>query len=118
MTEPSTTRRGFFGHVAGAYMAAGALTTSVALADPLRDLITAYYDERNAMNAYPGEIPDSYPTPAFDRLAGEDDLPAPKSRETALQSLRTALKENDESMGMPMISNLIAASLAYFEANA
>ncbi|WP_127089069.1 hypothetical protein [Aquabacter cavernae] len=92
-----------------------ALSGSVVLADQLADLIAAYHQERAAMNAYPGEIPEGYPTPAFDRLDGEDDLPTPQSRESALAALRAALRENDEYLGAPMISNLLRAAATYFE---
>lgn len=117
MSEPSTTRRGFLGHVAGAYMAAGALPVMVAHADPLADLLAAYETENRMLNEYPGGIPEDLPTPAFSAL-DDGAVPGAQTKGAALQALRVAMDENDQMGGFAMVSNLIAASLAYFEANA
>ena len=40
----TTSRRGFLGHVAGAYLAAGALTIAGAAADPVHEAIDRHWD--------------------------------------------------------------------------
>lgn len=42
MEQVNTTRRGFFGHAAGAYMAIGALTVGVVASSPLMEKIKAF----------------------------------------------------------------------------
>ena len=111
------TRRGFLGHVAGAYFAAGALTSAVVLADPLADMIDAYRQELQHVNDLPGDPPDDFVWRAMNALDGKS-VPAPASRETALDALRIARAECRDNCAPPMVLNLIDASLAYFEANA
>jgi len=111
------TRRGFLGHVAGAYFAAGALTSAVVLADPLADMIDAYRQELQHVNDLPGDPPDDFVWHAMNALDA-DAVPAPCTRATALDALRLAKAECTDMSAPPMVLNLVTAALAYFEANA
>lgn len=123
MSDTLTTRRGFLGHMAGAYLAAGATATvtatvtAAALADPLADMIAAYWREVETANAFPGDVPDDFPWAAMQAL-DDDTIPAPATRQTALDALRLAKNECRYMLAPPMVGQLITAALAYFEANA
>ncbi|OYW61975.1 MAG: hypothetical protein B7Z30_00565 [Rhizobiales bacterium 12-68-15] len=117
LATPTTTRRGFLGHVAGAYFAAGAITTTVALADPLADMIDAYRQELQHVNELPGDPPDDFVWRAMNALDA-DVVPVPCTRATALDALRLAKAECTDMSAPPMVLNLVTAALAFFEANA
>ncbi|MFG1341361.1 hypothetical protein [Xanthobacter autotrophicus] len=113
-----TSRRGFLGHVAGAYLATGALTAgAVALADPLLALVEAYRDECARLDAIPGNILDDEPMPVWDAL-NEGRIPAATSTEGAIAALRLAKEMCEDFGGADAIPNLIGAALRFLEGGA
>lgn len=112
---PTTSRRGFLGHVAGAYMAAGALTAGVVLADPLHDLVTAYRDECARIDAIPGDIPDDTPMPVWDVMNG-DIIPVATTKEGAMAALRLAIDLHEDFASVDAVPNLMRAALGFLEA--
>jgi len=110
-----TSRRGFLGHVAGAYVAAGALTAgSAVLADPLLGLVEAYRDECARLVTIPGDIPDDELMPVWDTLNSSPRLAA-TSKEGAIAALRLAKEMCEDFSGVEAIPNLIGAALRFLE---
>ena len=118
--EPTTSRRGFLGHVAGAYLAAGAVTAgAVLIADPVLDAVTAYRDEAARLNAMPEEISEDEPQPVWEALEnGGTYLPAATTQKGAIEALRLALEIDREFSSTNILPNLMQAALGFLEAQA
>ncbi|MDI4657238.1 hypothetical protein [Xanthobacter autotrophicus] len=114
MSEHNPSRRGFLGHVAGAYLASGALTAGVVLADPLQSLVTAYRDECDRLNAIPGNIPDDEPMPVWHAING-DSIPAATTKEGAMSALQLAIDLHEDFASVDAIPNLMRAALGFLE---
>lgn len=115
MTESSPTRRGFFGHMAGAYLASGALTgAAVVISDPVAAMVAAYRDECTRLNAIKGDISEDEPMPVWDAL-GAEEFPVATTKEGAVEALRLAIEMGDENMRLDPMSNLLRSALGFFE---
>lgn len=116
MTDlPEPTRRGFLGHVAGAYLCTSALAMGGAAAEPLKRLMDAYATECSALEGGFGDTPEGPALPAWDAINSEDGLPPAQSREVALEALRLAIEMAPDFGNMPGPANLTASALAYFK---
>lgn len=110
-----TSRRGFLGHVAGAYLATGALTAgAVVLADPLLALVEAYRDECARLDAMPGSIPDDEPIPVWDAL-NAGPLPAATTKEGAMEALRLVIEMHEYFASADAMPHLVQAALQFLE---
>ena len=123
MAHHDISRRGFFGHVAGAYtaIAMGAGATAVIIHDPMLDLIQRYrvaldYFNNNASGDDEDwdEMADATFGPLYEQL--RDSPPTITTEEGAIEALRAVM---DEKIGRdPFDESLVAAALAYFDQRA
>lgn len=88
---------------------------ALAIDDDLMRMIRAYKDECRRMDETVGDIPDGYPTPHYDALAGEEPLPVPTSRASAVAALRLAVDTADGIAVEGIFYNLMCAALSYLE---
>ncbi|WP_428029819.1 hypothetical protein [Ancylobacter sp.] len=121
-TAIKTSRRGFFGHAAGAYVAAGALATGTVIAADRMVLLAA---ERRRLEAEMAGMDDDQEVDrVWQRMAGLDrDMMACRavSPEGAVASLEEAQREfgryvDDGSDGHRLINSLIQSALDFIKA--
>lgn len=83
--------------------------------DPILELVRAYYDECAHLRALPGDIPEDYPQPAWERLESGDPLPVATTREGAIQALRLADHLDADFSGTMAVPMLVQSVIAFLE---
>lgn len=120
MADRNITRRGFFGHTAGAYtaIAMGAGASAVIVHDPMLELIQRYRAEMAYFNANASDdddesnaLADATYGPLYDQLI--DSPPAITTDEGAIEALRAVL--NECTGRDPFDDSLLTAALTYFD---
>jgi hypothetical protein len=116
---PTTTRRGFLGHAAGATFAGGAaFASSPAVADPLLDLLGELRSVQTALAQAHGAAGAVAALTERERLLlrSIERCPPPTTREGALAAIRLARDNEEEDDGNKDTIGLLSAALAFLEA--
>lgn len=123
MADRNITRRGFFGHTAGAYtaIAMGAGATAVVIHDPMLDLIQRYRMAITYFNANAPDdddksdaLADATYAPLYNQII--DSPPTITTEKGAVEALRAVLSECTGRD--PFDQSLLTAALAYFDQRA
>jgi len=121
MADRNITRRGFFGHTAGAYtaIAMGAGASASLVHDPMLDLIQRYRAAITYFNANAPEDDDASDaladvtySPLYDQII--DNPPAITTDRGAVEALRAVLSECTGRD--PFDQSLLTAALKFFDA--
>ncbi|WP_029003788.1 hypothetical protein [Azorhizobium doebereinerae] len=87
---------------------------AVAVADPIADVIDAYYQETQRNRSLVRDLVDD-DTPAWNYLARTENLPPPTTREGAIKAVKLAIEEEEMGGVSPVTLNLLYAMFAYLD---
>lgn len=116
MASVNISRRGFFGHAAGAYSAIAMTGGSIALADPVITFLREWDVAVEGLDTVPAGGSDDYwhrVVEPYESRACEGNIPDATTAEGAIAAIRKALAFNDMEN---QDASLVRSALAYLEA--